>query len=310
MAIYKLVAEIRHTALILAKMLESGSSQYVPCFRRHNEISCGTLQVRNCYIRHMETIEHDGRTTAYRITGTEDDGRTTVYVHGSGGTHRLWGYQYGLSGPTHPAVALDLSGHGESADIDAEAGKAVLEAYAADVVAVATAVDADVLVGNSLGGAVVQWVAIEHDWGPEALVLVGSGPSLPVFDGLREWLETDFERAIEFLHGRDRLFHEPSGPAVEKSRAQMRATGQAVTRRDFETSHRFDVTDRLDQIEAPTLAICGEHDKLTPRAYHEELASKIPDGEFALVPDAAHLAMVEQPAAFNDIVGNFLETIE
>lgn len=258
----------------------------------------------------METIEHGGRTTAYRITGSEQKGPTAVYVHGSGGTHRLWGYQYRLSGPTHPAVALDLSGHGESADVDTDAGPATLDAYAADVVAVAKAVDADVLIGNSLGGAVVQWVSIEHDWDPDAIVLVGSGPRLPVFDGLRDWLETDFDRAIEFLHGRDRLFHNVSSSAVETSRSQFRATGQAVTRRDFETSHQFDVTDRLDQIDVPTLAVCGEHDKLTPRSYHEELANSIPTGEFAVVPDAAHLAMVEQPALFNDIVGDFLSVLD
>ncbi|GCF12322.1 carboxylesterase [Haloarcula mannanilytica] len=234
-------------------------------------------------------------------------GPTTLYVHGSGATHRVWGRQYAPSGPAHPAVALDLSGHGDSGDIDTEAGTATLDAYADDVVAVAAETDADVLVGNSLGGAIAQWVALEREWTPAAMVLLGTGPELPVFEGLREWLADDWDRAVEFLHERDRLFHDADHEAVARSREQMAAVGQAVTRRDFMTCHHFDVSDRLGEIDVPVLAICGEHDKLTPRAYHETLATEIPSGEVSFVPDAAHLAMVERPDPFNDIVGSFLD---
>ncbi|MDS0276430.1 alpha/beta hydrolase [Halomicroarcula sp. S1AR25-4] len=254
----------------------------------------------------METVAHHGRTTAYRVSSGDGDGPVALYVHGSGATHRVWANQYAPSGPTRPAAALDLSGHGESDDIDSPPGPETLAAYAADVVAVARAVDADVLVGNSLGGAVAQWVTLETDWRPEALVLVGTGPTLPVFDGLRDWLETDFDRAVAFLHGRDRLFHDADEELAARSREEMRETGQAVTRRDFLTSHQFDVTGRLEEIGVPTLAVCGEHDTLTPRSYHERLASEIPAGEFAVIPDAAHLAMLEQPAVFNETVQDFL----
>jgi len=255
----------------------------------------------------MRTVTHHGRTTAYRTVPGDGAGPVTLYFHGSGGTHRLWSHQYSQTGPSHPAIALDLSGHGDSEDIQTDPGEATLSAYADDVVAVARAVDADVLVGNSLGGAVAQWVAVECEWQPKALVLTGTGPTLTVFDGLRQWLDDDFERAIEFLHTRDRLFHDVEDKLLERSRAQMRSTGQAVTRRDFLTCHRFDVTDRLAMIEVPTLALCGEHDQLTPRALHEQLAQGIPGGEFGVVPDAAHLAMLERPSAFNQAVDGFLD---
>ena len=98
----------------------------------------------------METVTHDGRETAYRLARPEGPGPTTLYVHGSGGNHRLWAAQYGPDGPAHPAVAVDLSGHGESEDIDTDPGPATLSAYAADVAAVAEATDAAVLTGNSL----------------------------------------------------------------------------------------------------------------------------------------------------------------
>jgi pimeloyl-ACP methyl ester carboxylesterase len=255
----------------------------------------------------MERVSHRGRVTAYRQTRPAAAGPTALYVHGSGATHRVWGRQYAPTGPTRSAVALDLSGHGDSDDIDADAGAATLDAYADDVVAVGRETDADVLVGNSLGGAIAQWVALERDWTPAALVLLGTGPGLPVFEGLQDWLANDWERAVEFLHDRDRLFHDTDHDAVSSSREQMEEVGQAVTRRDFMTCDAFDVRDRLGDIAVPVLAVCGEHDKLTPRAYHETLAREVPDGAVSFVPDAAHLAMVEQPGAFNDIVASFIE---
>lgn len=264
----------------------------------------------------METVAHHDRETAYQFAGgggrsndgtRSNDGAARVcYVHGSGATHRLWAAQYSPAGPAHPAVALDLSGHGESGDVDTAPGPATLDAYARDVVAVARATGADVLAGNSLGGAVVLHVALETDFDPAALVLAGTGAKLAVREDLRTLLADDFERAVATLHGEDLLFHDADENQLERSRAAMGATGQAVTRRDFLTCHAFDVRERLGDIDVPALAIVGEHDGLTPPEFHEYLAEHLPDCEFATVPAAAHLAMVERPDAFNDRVGEFL----
>lgn len=256
----------------------------------------------------MQQIEHDGRTTRYRETQPDASGLATLYVHGSGATHRLWAAQYGGDGPAGPSVALDLSGHGESEDVDADPGLATLSAYARDVIVVARATDADVLVGNSLGGAVVQHVSLDTDFEPSALVLAGTGAKLAVLDDLREWLRDDFDRAIDFLHGDDRLFHDASDRTIERSKSAMREVGQAITARDFLTCHAFDVRARLDEIEASTLAVVGEHDSLTPPAYHEFLAAELPDCEYVKIDEAAHLAMAERPAAFNSALGDVLDS--
>lgn len=255
----------------------------------------------------METVDHDGRTTAVRVTRQNADGPTVLYIHGSGGTHRVWAAQYAPSGPTHPAAALDLSGHGESDDVDTPAGPETLSAYADDICAVARAVGADILVGNSLGGAVVQHVLLERDLAVDCAVLAGSGAKLSVTDDLRDLLATNFERAVEWLHRDDLLFHDADEQTRERSMTTMRAVGQAVTERDFLTCHTFDVRDRLDEISVPVLAVVGEYDGLTPPSYHEYVAAEIPAGESVVVEDAAHLAMLEQPGAFNAAVESFLD---
>ncbi len=254
----------------------------------------------------MRTVEHDGRETAYRVGRPDADGPTALYVHGSGGTHRAWAHQYGPDGPTHPAVAVDLSGHGASDDVSTEPGAETLRAYTDDVCAVARATDADVLVGNSLGGAVVLHILLERSLGVERAVLAGSGGKLAVAEPLRTWLTEEFERAVEFLHEPNRLFVDADERTRSRSMATMREVGQAVTARDFLTCHSFDVRERLDEISVPVLAVVGECDELTPPSYHEQLAAEIPDCECKIIPDSAHLAMLECPEAFAGLIEEFL----
>ena len=255
----------------------------------------------------MDTVAHHGRETAYRFEpGAGDTAGGLLCVHGSGGTSSVWDASLRHLDDDLSAGALDLSGHGDSDDVDAEAGPAALSAYAEDVVAVARAVDASVLVGNSLGGAVALHVALESDFEPDALVLCGTGAKLAVHEDVRELLTSDFEAAVDLLHGPDMCFHENEGTYRERSMALMRETGRAVTRRDLLTCHVFDVRDRLSEIDVPALAITGEHDRLTPPTYHEYLAEHLPNGRVETVPDAAHLSMMERPEAFDEAVERFL----
>jgi 3-oxoadipate enol-lactonase len=256
-------------------------------------------------VERMETVTHNGRETAYRVSDRGGDRTPVLFVHGSGGSHGVWKGQFRLS-DDRPVAALDLSGHGASEDVDADPGWPALSAYADDVLAVADAVDAGVLAGNSLGGAVVLHAAVERDVDPDAMVLVGTGARLAVLEDLLSWLDDDFERAMAFLHAPDRLFHDPDEELVALSRTAMAEAGQAVTARDFRTCHRFDVREDLGEVDAPALALTGDHDELTPPWYHEFLADELPDSEWTTLPDVAHLSMLEDPAAFNDAVASFL----
>ncbi|MFC5278223.1 alpha/beta fold hydrolase [Halorubrum rubrum] len=255
-----------------------------------------------------DRVTHHDRETAYRRFDRGGGGPTVCFVHGSGGNAGVWKAQARLS-DRFPVVALDLSGHGESDDVETPAGEATLEAYADDVVAVAAATDADVLCGNSLGGAVALWTALSRDVALDGLVLAGTGAKLAVSEGLSEALADDFDRAVSLLHERDRLFHDAPADLRERSRATMRECGREVTERDFRTCDRFDVRDRLEEVTLPTLAVVGEHDALTPPGYHEFLADRIPDCAYAGIDDAAHLAMLEEPAAFDSALAGFVSRL-
>jgi len=255
----------------------------------------------------MRTVAHDGRDTAFRIGDRGATGPTLVLVHGSGGTHEIWKSQLARLAGDYRVVALDLSGHGESEDVAVADGHAAREAYVEDVIAVTHAVSGDVLVGNSLGGAVVIEAMLSADLGVAAAVLAGSGAKLGVLEDLRNWLADDFDRAIDFLHGEDMLFHDPDPELETFSREAKRTVGRRVTERDFIASHNFDERDRIDQIAVPTLALTGQYDRLTPPEYHQYLAEEMPDAEWTTVPDAAHLSMLEAPEAFDAALRDFFQ---
>lgn len=268
----------------------------------------------------MESVTHNRRRTAYRHSDRDGSGAPLCLVHGSGGESGVWKSQFRLS-DRHPVVAPDLSGHGDSEDVQAAPGYEARSAYTDDVLAALRDAghdpDDSVLVGSSMGGAVCLHLLLERDVSPRAIVLAGSGARLPVLRALREWLRDEpagteessdgFERALSFLHEPGRLFADADDPLRATSLAAMRACGRAVLYRDFETCHGFDVRGRLDEVQVPTLALVGERDKLTPRRFSEELVDGIDDAELGIVEKAGHLAMLERPEPFNAALLDFLD---
>jgi 3-oxoadipate enol-lactonase len=67
------------------------------------------------------------------------------------------------------------------------------------------------------------------------------------------------------------------------------------------------ITDRLGEIEVPTLLVCGDQDlSLGPM---REIQRRIPQAKFALLAPASHFANRDQPEAFNLAVVEFLTSL-
>ena len=70
-------------------------------------------------------------------------------------------------------------------------------------------------------------------------------------------------------------------------------------------AERPDSVPLLTQITCSTQIIFGELDQATPPSDAKLMAEKIPGARLAIIPNAAHLANLEQPDTFNQIVGDF-----
>jgi pimeloyl-ACP methyl ester carboxylesterase len=60
----------------------------------------------------------------------------------------------------------------------------------------------------------------------------------------------------------------------------------------------------------PLLVVVGSDDELPSPADAHELASSAPNGRFALIEGAGHLVSVDNPAAFNEVLADFLKELE
>ena len=69
----------------------------------------------------------------------------------------------------------------------------------------------------------------------------------------------------------------------------------------------LDLEDELPNLKVPTRFVGGAEDKSGgPEALMRGLAAKVPGAAYVAVPDAAHIANVQNPTAYNRIVREFL----
>lgn len=235
------------------------------------------------------------------------DKSTLVFIHGSGGSNVLWRAQVDALTWRANTIALDLPGHGQSR------GPAMrrTEDYARAVADFIQAVDGPrpIPCGLSLGGGIVQQLILDYPGRFVAGILVGTGARLRVMPAILQGIEKDYQA---HLAGLPRVAASPkTDPKLLRSIMEASVNCPAeVTLGDFLACDRFDVMDRLGEIDVPVLIICGEDDKLTPPKYAEYLETNIKNARRAHIMDAGHLVPAEKPGEVNQAIVDFLDTAE
>jgi pimeloyl-ACP methyl ester carboxylesterase len=201
---------------------------------------------------------------------------------------------------------LDLPGHGQSG----RGGCKTIECYADTVVAFLKAVDVDqaVVVGHSMGGAIAQKLALQHPGWVSALGLVGTGARLRVAPAILESIRDDLEHAVDLIT-RYAWASDADPSLMELGRDDLRNTGADVLLDDFLACDRFDVMDRLGEIEVPVLVVNGTADRLTPTKYARFLAEHIAGARLVVVEGAGHMVMLERPEEVAEAVGQFVAAL-
>jgi pimeloyl-ACP methyl ester carboxylesterase len=229
-------------------------------------------------------------------------GPPVILIHGAGGTHQHWLYQVrDLS--QSPTYALDLPGHGRSEG----GGRDSVTAYGDWLVAFldAAGLETAVLVGHSMGGAISQDVALRHPARVAGLGLVGTGARLRVAPAILDGIHQDYEAAVRLIC--DWAFG-PETPRelVRQGRRQMSTTPPDVLHGDFAACDAFDIMDRLGEIAAPAVIVCGTQDWLTPSKYSLYLRDHLAGARLHLVEGAGHNVMIERPEAVAEALEGFL----
>ncbi len=264
----------------------------------------------------MPFVPVDGAQLYYEEAGS---GRAILFAHGGGGDLSQWRHQRGEFARTHRVVLYDARGHGRSRAERLDFG---IADFAADIAHLLRhlGIARAHLVGATLGGVAALEFALAHPESVDSLVLVSTAPDTT--DEMRERFEAsaavvesgDLVAFAEgFLHF---LFTPAYAEAHAEEVADFRRGLEQIDPASYARSiralgHRPDLTPRLGAVQVPVLVVTGELDPIpTSAPGAEALLRALPRARAAVVPHAAHLPQIEQPARFNALVREFLAAAE
>lgn len=221
-----------------------------------------------------------------------------LLLHGLAGSSRWWRRNIPAFARRYRIIIPDLIGFGRSPLPERELP-------ALDAVAVALAnwmelrgIGRAHVVGHSMGGQIAIHMAADIPDRVARLVLVAAA-GLPRPIGPRA--------VVQFLAGVVPFssWGDPSFlPVIARDVVK---TGPLTLLQAFGHILRDDVRPLLPRIEASTLVVWGEHDRLVPREHSRELEERISDARRVVIPSAAHNPMVDRADEFTRVVLRFLE---
>jgi pimeloyl-ACP methyl ester carboxylesterase len=230
----------------------------------------------------------------YEVHGS---GRPLVLLHGGLLTIGLsWGPLLEPLAASRQVIAVELQGHGHTADTDREM---TIEALAGDVIALLDHLgiaEAD-LFGFSLGGLVAYAVAVGAPARVGKLIVASADAHRPPG---RESAPLDDDRmptAADFQAMRDAYDAVAPDPAHFDEFAARTST----------MVHKFPGwTDELRSLEVPTLLIFGDRD-FSPLPDVLETFGLLPNAQLAVLPGTTHIGVIRRPGEVLTLITPFLD---
>lgn len=234
-----------------------------------------------------------------------------VVLHGWLGDHTVYTplFQW-LDFDTFTFAFMDCRGYGRSREL---AGDHTIGEWGADVIDLADAQGWDTfhLVGHSMGGMAVQWVAAEVPHRIGAAVAITpvpasgvpfEGPALDLF--ANAWQKRENRAAILAMTTGDRLG--PLWRDTMAERSMTQCTPQAF-RDYFKAWSETDFAGRVDGLTPPLKVIVGHHDPaITEDAMRATLLAWFANAELEVFEDAGHYPMQECPPRLAHSIQAFL----
>ncbi len=165
-----------------------------------------------------------------------------------------------------------------------------------------------ILVGHSMGGAIVLTLGLLHPDQITGMALLGTGAKLRVSPLILEKAKdiNTFPEAVQLVN---EYSFNPDAPKdlIRLSTEAMLKLNPQTLLGDFLACDSFDVTDKLNAIQVPTLILCGTLDVMTPPKFSKSLAEQIPQSKLHLLEKTGHMLMLEQPDAVAKLLKQFLD---
>lgn len=241
-------------------------------------------------------IAVDGFDIRYMEAGTGD---AVIYVHGAGGL-RLSG-THDLLADNYRVIAVELPGFGDSPE---NTQSETIQQLAGTVCKFAEALGLENynVIGNSFGGKVALWMAIDAGDAVSAVVLVApaairdDGPPPPLGD-------PEAMRAMMFAHPERQ-------PDLPPPSAEVHAKQTALVMRLIGPPRDAAFEAKLAELEKPVLALFGTKDRVISHELGRHYCEIMPTCRMAMVYDAAHAIDADRPEAVSSIAHDFMQRHE
>lgn len=277
----------------------------------------------------IDTVVVDSTHITYYDAGDSDS--VILFVHGLGSNLSLWRDTLPAFTDDFRVLALDLPGFG----LSDKAGVPATMPYFASIIAGfldELGIGRVHFVGVSMGGQVGLTFALDHPDRLDRLVLVSPAGIETFTEQESQALKAVFT-AANLQNTTDEIYRQ--NVALNFSSFDAAHHGWLIEQRqalaarsDFpayaEANARAvagmldgPVFDRLGEVQAPTLVVFGQDDKLIPNRFlHPALTTAavartaveiLPQARLMLLEEAGHLLMIERPETFNATVRAFFE---
>ena len=250
----------------------------------------------------------NGTELYYELHGSEG-APWLIFSHSLACTVRMWDPQIAAFKDRYRILAYDMRGHGQSA---APAGPYTLDMLADDVLALMKElrIQRARYVGLSIGGMIGQHLALKEPGRFERMVLADTGHTQTP-ETLKQWEEririAQAQGMKPLVAGTmERWFtpafrESPQAKRIAELIANTPAPGYVGC---AQAIMKLNTTARLKDIKLPVLAITGEADAAAAGTRY--IGEHLPGAKFVNIPQAAHIANIEQAEKFNQALRDFL----
>jgi 3-oxoadipate enol-lactonase len=236
-----------------------------------------------------------------------------LLIHSIATSSRIWLPQVGAWSRHLLCLAVDLPGHGQTAEDTAITS---IDDYA-DTLMAQIGYRSVSIVGLSLGGMIAQACALRYPERVGSVVIADSVSHTPPA-AAEMWASRLNKASAEGMSSQseDTLarwftasFRAENPLTVAWIRSLIEDTRLGGYRSAVRAIQKLDYFDRLFQVRCPALIVTGSEDPVATPALATATASRIPGARVSILPGAAHLSNIEQPLRFTEAVGEFLYDI-
>ena len=166
-----------------------------------------------------------------------------------------------------------------------------------------------VICGHSMGGAISMLYALRYPEEVRGIILLGTGARLRVHPDFMQMGRDSVDDSSAWLENQMAYYPGVAPDMVQSLKRRSMEIGPSVELNDLMACDRFDVMNEIQNINLPTLVMCGEQDTMTPVKYADYLSENIPGARKVIVPGASHFVQLQKYKQVNAGIEEFVASL-